>query len=383
MDKSLPTEIRYLAIIQLKNGIDKYWRKAAANALKQDEKTEIRSHLFEGGIEEADSQLALQNALAISKVVRIDYPIEWPDALTSLITILRTANESNQLHLRRGLLILLQITKELATARLRKSQTSLQSVTPEIVFLLSQIYTQKVTFWLEFLGGNGDDEGGATDAMENSLMALKILRRLLVVGYEYPNHDKEVQQLWAQSQNQFGQFLNMVTHEPAIIVSPAKDLVQKHMLQLAKLHSQMIKDHPAAFALLPNSLELARAYWGLVSKLGETYGSAKPDFSAKTLSQDNMRDEITIMEKLSLKGLLILRYCVKMVFSPSQSFKYRTPEVREEQAQAVNLIKTQLLTDDLVCQLADIIVTKFFVFRQADLNAWEEVNNPIPWNVDS
>jgi hypothetical protein len=29
VDRSLPLEIRYLAIIQLKNGIDKYWRKHA------------------------------------------------------------------------------------------------------------------------------------------------------------------------------------------------------------------------------------------------------------------------------------------------------------------------------------------------------------------
>jgi len=29
LDKSLPYEVRYLAIIQLKNGIDKYWRKTA------------------------------------------------------------------------------------------------------------------------------------------------------------------------------------------------------------------------------------------------------------------------------------------------------------------------------------------------------------------
>lgn len=27
--RSLPVEVRYLAIIQLKNGIDKYWRKTA------------------------------------------------------------------------------------------------------------------------------------------------------------------------------------------------------------------------------------------------------------------------------------------------------------------------------------------------------------------
>lgn len=29
IDRSLPIEVRYLAIIQLKNGIDKYWRKTA------------------------------------------------------------------------------------------------------------------------------------------------------------------------------------------------------------------------------------------------------------------------------------------------------------------------------------------------------------------
>lgn len=29
LDRRLPLELRYLAIIQLKNGIDKYWRKTA------------------------------------------------------------------------------------------------------------------------------------------------------------------------------------------------------------------------------------------------------------------------------------------------------------------------------------------------------------------
>jgi hypothetical protein len=29
LDRRLPPEVRYLAIIQLKNGIDKYWRKTA------------------------------------------------------------------------------------------------------------------------------------------------------------------------------------------------------------------------------------------------------------------------------------------------------------------------------------------------------------------
>jgi hypothetical protein len=329
--------------------------------------------LLEGGVGEAETQLALQNALVVSKVVRIDYPLDWPDVLTSLIKALRTANEWNQLHLRRGMLMLLQVVKELATARLRKSQTSLQSVTPEIVFLLSEAYTQKVSHWMAFLNGNGDDEGGAIDAMENSLFAIKILRRLLIVGYEYPNHDKDVQQLWEHSQHQFGQFLEMISQEPPVLASPAKELVEKHLVQFSKLHVQMSTTHPAAFALLPNSLDLVRAYWGLVSKFGESYGSESQDFSAKLLQgDDGTKAERPVMEKLCLKGLTLLRGCMKMVFSPMQSFKYRSPEVKEEQQRGVELIKTNLLTDDLVAGIANIIVTKFFVFRQVDLEAWEE-----------
>ena len=308
LDKSLPSEIRYLAIIQLKNGIDKYWRKTATNAISAEEKAQIRSNLLEGGNREVETNLALQNALVVSKVVRIDYPLDWPDVLTSLIKILRTANQSNQLHLRRGMLILLQVVKELSTARLRTSQTRLQSVAPEMVFLLSEIYTQKVTTWVGFLNGNGEDEGGAIDAMENSLFAIKILRRLLIVGYEYPNHSIDVQRLWEHSQHQFGQFLEMISHEPPILLSPAKDLVEKHLVQFSKLHVQMSTAHPAAFALLPSSLYLVRAYWGLVAKFGESYGSETQDFSAKSMRKDeSIKDERPVMEKLCLKGLNLLR----------------------------------------------------------------------------
>lgn len=343
------------------------------NTIAKDEKAAIRSHLFEGGIGEADMNLALQNALVVSKVVRIDYPVDWPDALTDLIKVLRTANESNQLHLRRALLMLLQVVKELATARMRQSQTSLKSVTPEIVFLLGDIYDRKIAQWLGFLKGGGDDEGGALEAMENSLLAFKIIRRLLVVGYDYPNHDKAVQDMWSKYQDHFGIFIDMISQEPPVLGSPAKELVEHHATQYSKLHAQMAQLHPAAFTLLANTLPLVRAYWGLVSKFGESYGSKTHDFSAKALTNDDgTKNDRPAMEKLCLKGLTILRACMKMAFIPAQSFKYRTPEVKAEQQQAVTIIKTELLTDELVSEMASIIVTKYFVFRQVDLEAWEE-----------
>jgi len=74
---SLPLELRYLSIIQLKNGIDKYWRKAAANAIKKDEKEIIKSRSVESTLTEGDVRLALQASIIIGKVVRSEYPHDW------------------------------------------------------------------------------------------------------------------------------------------------------------------------------------------------------------------------------------------------------------------------------------------------------------------
>lgn len=77
VNKSLPLEVRYLAVIQLKNGIDKYWRKTATNAVTKDDKAAIRTRLLESAVNEADSRLALQNALVIAKIVRFEFPNDW------------------------------------------------------------------------------------------------------------------------------------------------------------------------------------------------------------------------------------------------------------------------------------------------------------------
>lgn len=380
LDKTLPTEVRYLAVIQLKNGIDKYFRKTSPNAISPEERHGIRVKLLDSGINEADPRLAKQNAMVISKVIRVDWPTEWPEALNELIAKLRVAAETNSLHLRRGLLVLLSVVKDLSTARLRNKQTLLQSVTPEIVYLLSAIYIQNIQKWTGFLNGNCGDQGESLEAMESSLYCLKILRRLFISGYEHPHQDRDVQQLWAQWQQHFGLFLDLITRQPPILVVPALQATEKHLFQLAKLHLFMSENHPASFALLPDSVALTRAYWGLIEKFGESYSSASVYLDEDGLeSRMNMRGEAPAMEKLALKGLNILRACLKMVFKPAPTFKHRTPEIKEEQGRGIKHLKTELLTDAFVLQMANVIVTKFFVFRRVDLEAWDEA--PDEWEA--
>ncbi|KAF1955056.1 ARM repeat-containing protein [Byssothecium circinans] len=378
LDKSLPYEVRYLAIIQLKNGIDKYWRKTATNAVTKEDKSQIRSRLLESAVNEADQRLALQNALVVAKVVRIEYPHDWPDLFHQILQILRASAEPDafRLQLPRTLLILLYIVKELSTGRLLRTRQNLQAVAPEILNVLGTIYVNKMQTWQSFFRDGGDDEAGALESIENSLLAIKILRRLIMSGYEFPGREKDVHDFWTLSRSHFGALLPYVMDDGSPLAPPVRKLVEKHLIQLAKFHLAMATDHPADFVLLPDSLNLVRAYWTLISRLGETWGSKSID-GAKIGTDGDQEDDAPILERLGLKGLLLIRACVKMVFYPTQTFRYKHQQEKEERAKATHLIKTELLTDDLVREMISALVTRFFVFRPSDLRMWEE--EPDEW----
>jgi hypothetical protein len=272
--------------------------------------------------------------------------------------------------------VLLYIVKELSTGRLQRTRQSLQSVAPEIFNVLGTIYVNKVQTWQTFFRDGGDDEGGAIESIETSLLAIKTIRRLIITGYDFPAREKDVQEFWTMTRNHFGGFLPYVASEDSPLALSVQKLIEKHLLQLSKLHLTMATTHPADFALLPNSMQLVRDYWTLVARLGESWGSKS--ITGATIGTDgDADDEPPILERLSLKGLLLIRACVKMVFYPAQSFRYKQQQEKDEKTQATQIIKSELLTDDLVREMISALVTRFFVFRPSDLRMWEE--EPDEW----
>ncbi|MCJ1476334.1 hypothetical protein MMC13_005000 [Lambiella insularis] len=379
IETSLPLEVRYLSAIQLKNGIDKYWRKTASNAIGRDEKILIRSRCLESGISELDHRLAIQNALLIAKITRFEFPHDWPDVLLSIAQYLRSTSQpdANPQRLSRTLLILLHIIKELSTARLQRSRSSLQSAAPEVFQVLAQIYIDKVQIWMQSLQSTGDREVSSRD-IENSLIALRVLRRLTVAGYEFPNRSKEVQAFWVFSRLQLGETISLLNKRIGTAQLYFVSRIEKIVVQLSKLHLEMARNHPAAFALLPGSPDLTKTYWRLLVEFGKVFGSQTIVTKMKVGRGGDAEDKvIPYMEKLSLKGLLILRSCMKMVYTPTQSFKYMHVEDKWEKIQSMELIKREVLTEVLVREMMETLVTQFFVFRPRDLREWEE--EPDEW----
>jgi hypothetical protein len=74
-------DVRLAAIVQLKNGIDRRWRKGASNPLFDQEKKQIQELLLFTAANEVDSQIAKMLAVVAAKIARFDFPGRWYDAL--------------------------------------------------------------------------------------------------------------------------------------------------------------------------------------------------------------------------------------------------------------------------------------------------------------
>ncbi|CAK7562935.1 MAG: hypothetical protein SEPTF4163_000791 [Sporothrix epigloea] len=397
LDRSLPYQVRFLAVILLKNGIDKYWRSAARlkGGLQPDEKALIRTRLFQGTVGEPDAVLALHNALATAKIVRVDYPQDWPTALPDLAVLLRSLKDTDPAGLHGALLLLLRAIKELSTARLRRSQTALQHISEEFCFLLAEIYDANSAVWIAYLSENNGSvqnmDQNTYQTMVISFSALKVLRHLTISGFEFPHRCASVCKFWSVTQMHFMQLTGFFKMSEARAPGGNKetngdknslDLVAKHLLKIAKIHLDMSEVHPASFAALPASVDMVGAYWNLVddfaveyvqsSGLRQTTSGAGSNGDSKSTKYEG-----PLLEQLALKGLLLLKSCIQIITQPLQTFKYRSTEAQKERTDGVQRIKMQLFTDDFVLKMINTIITKLFHFRQSDLEAWEE--DPESW----
>ena len=373
-DGSTPLETRYLCAIQVKNGIDKYWRKTASNAISKEEKSLIRSRCISAGIQEPDQRLALQNALVVAKIVRYDYPHDWPEAISSVLDTLRQAQTDESVT--RCLQILLYIIKELSTARLQRNRTHLQSAAPVIFGTVATKFVETVSTWIAPLTENGYVSGSQILKMQQSLLTMRLLRRLLISGYQHPNRSSEIAQFWGLMANSLNEVLGLLLQRRGTLHPEIEQLLEKHIMQFAKMHLDMARSSPAGFVLLPGSVDLAKSYWSLICEFGKSFGS--PNLAEMTEAIQYANDfEVSILEKISLKGLLLLRACAKMVFDPAHTFRYRHPEDKEEEKRSREIIKVGLLTDSFAREVMETLVTRFFVYRPRDLKEWRE--EPDDW----
>lgn len=329
----LPLQIRWLAIICFKNGIDKYWRPARENAISKEEKAQIKVRCF-NLLHEQNNQLIIQNAHSISKIARYDFPTDWPLLFDEIAQLLeKYVFISNDLVSTNNLLIILnRIIKTISMVRIGRSRHALTLKAPLVITILIKIYMKSFQTWTNNLD---------LTLMEICYISLKILRRIIPECFD----------------NQAKEFLNVsIEHLQLISMEydekfASCDLLERYIKQYSKLYVNLLTTHSTSFILLPSCSKIITTFLTILEQKAETvYNSAETNF----------------WETLAIKGFIILKKIINFIFKGTLSFKQNKLEIES----AIKKLTSEVFTPEIILHLCDLIITWYLRLKPSDLESW-------------
>ncbi|CCD25034.1 karyopherin KAP120 NDAI_0E02170 [Naumovozyma dairenensis CBS 421] len=347
LDLSNTLQSRWLAAIQFKNGVDRYWRSSRVHAINKDEKASIRARLFEL-IDEQNNQLGIQYAQAIAKIARLDFPAEWPDLFEHLESLLSDHNvRCNNVKVYNMLMYINQIIKVLGTARIGRCKPAMQSKVPLIFPLIVRIYLESFDDWTKSKSLSDDD----LSKLQVSYLSLKVLRRIVCEGYERPQKDESVCEFMKLS----------ITHFELLLANQEFfnkfDLYEKFIKCYGKLYYNLVTSSPANFILLPCSTSILIVYTKLLFE------------KAQIVYQENVDVTGDFWEHAAIRGFLLL----KRVINFTNKKGVITLKVRSDKASiesSIMKINNEFLHENLVKKLLDVLMDWYLKLRPSELESW-------------
>ncbi|XP_073960082.1 importin-11-like isoform X3 [Choristoneura fumiferana] len=343
---SININVRWLAVMCFKNGVDRYWRRNAPNAISEEEKVKLREGLLTTNIlSEPVAQIATQQAVLISKIARFDCPGNWPSLVPELLGALKAPQPLVQ---HRSLLIFHHIVKALASKRLAGDRRTFQDLTNTVYSFILSLWHENTELFLRHI-----QEGAATDLitehLEKALLCLRILRKLTVFGFKKAHDSPDAVA-----------FLNVVFDRAKTSLECRKllkgrgiyplELCEKFIIHLTKVALGVLGVHPLSYVpLIRPSLEFAIYYC----------------FTEQGMS--------LIYERFTIQ-------CLNIVKGILQCMEYKLPKgLGKEKEESDRIpatmqalqIKKEVLDSTTVCHMCRHLVTRYFVLSADDLALWD------------
>uniref|UniRef100_A0A096LSJ1 Importin 11 n=1 Tax=Poecilia formosa TaxID=48698 RepID=A0A096LSJ1_POEFO len=227
---TLDVNVRWLAVLYFKNGIDRYWRRAAPHALSEEEKTSLRAGLITN-FNEPVNQIATQIAVLIAKVARLDCPRQWPELIPIL---LESVKGQDGLLQHRALLTFYHVTKTLASKRLAQDRRLFQDLASGIYSFACSLWSHHTDCFLQQVCAR--DEAAALNSLERTLLSLKVLRKLTVHGFQDPQQNMEVMGFLNAVFERLKQFLECCRQVGS--ESPCREKLEKTIILYTKVVSK-------------------------------------------------------------------------------------------------------------------------------------------------
>ncbi|XP_010635523.1 importin-11 isoform X2 [Fukomys damarensis] len=334
---SLDINVRWLAVLYFKHGIDRYWRRVAPHALSEEEKSTLRAGLITN-FNEPINQIATQIAVLIAKVARLDCPRQWPELIPTLIESVKVQDDLRQ---HRALLTFYHVTKTLASKRLAADRKLFYDLASGIYTFACSLWNHHMdTFLQQVSSGN---EVAVLSSLERTLLSLKVLRKLTVNGFVEPHKNMEVMGFLHGIFERLKQFLECSRNIGTDNV--CRDRLEKTIILFTKVLLDFLDQHPFSFTpLIQRSLEFSVSY--VFTEVGE-----------------GVTFERFIVQCMNLIKMIVKNYAYK----PSKNFEDSSPETLE-----AHKIKMSFFTYPTLMEICRRLVSHYFLLTEEELTMWEE-----------
>ncbi|TWW60576.1 Importin-11 [Takifugu flavidus] len=333
----LDVNVRWLAVLYFKNGIDRYWRRVAPHALSEEEKTLLRAGLITN-FNEPVNQIATQIAVLIAKVARLDCPRQWPELIPILLESVKSQDGLQQ---HRALLTFYHVTKTLASKRLAQDRRLFQDLASGIYSFACSLWSHHTDCFLQQIYAR--DEAAALGSLERTLLSLKVLRKLTVHGFQEPQQNIEVMGFLNAVFERLKQFLECCRQVGSD--SPCREKLEKTIILFTKVLLDFLEHHPCAFIpLIHRSLEFAVSYVFTPAGEGVTF------------------------ERFIVQCMNLIKMIVKNdAYKPAKNIDDSKPESLE-----AHKIKTAFFTYSTLTEIGRRLVSHYFLLTEEELTMWEE-----------
>ncbi|KAF8341568.1 ran binding protein 11 [Cantharellus anzutake] len=359
-DKTVPLDIRRMAIIQFKNHGTPNWRSKIL--FTPEDRIAVRQTCATF-LEENDDTVAQCSAVIISKLYRIDGLTAWPQLLPGLISVIQggvksrfsthAPNPTISLSIKRTVAVLNQVLKELASLKIPGGVQFMGQVVTEIHPLLKSIYGQYATQLSTAISPTSINEPQVAADVEVAHYTYKCLSKVILWAWNRSGakdvDKQEIDSFFSSSAPQlrvvFNLRVNLVlalrsrpsAHPDAVGLKSIQYLT-KHLKAFGKLFRKMQQSAVPRFLALPECAPLIMYYWNKVIEANSL------DPSAIGESPDSVYPAPVL-----LQGMVLLKDALGQ-WSPSHQ---------------------NLLSKEWVEEAVGLILLRFLPLKVPDLEKWQ------------
>lgn len=330
--------VRWLAVLYFKNGVDRYWRRNAPNAICEEEKSMLRQQLI-SSFNEPVNQIATQLSVLVGKIARLDCPHVWPELIPLLLEAIR---DDDLLRQQRAMLTFYHVIKSLASKRLPGDKKVFEELTSNIfTFVFTMWETNKNNF---FTALQSRDNFVTNVSLDRCILCLKVLRKLVIFGFsELDKNVSVINFLFLVFQ-----CLDQVLKARPVVATLSEEMLVKRnklIVLLSKLLLDVQETHSEDFVqFIRPSLELSVVYNFTEQGIGLNF------------------------ERFSVYSLNLMRGILRCE-------SYRPAKTIEETKNPVTLmayrIRLEFFTDEVLTGLCRHLILHYFLLTQDDLVCWE------------